>query len=69
MKQRADEKSVFGDVSESVDALQRAIVVVSAGLRCRWYGVVANQSKTETAMQRVRLPFSKHRDGGKRLTI
>ena len=30
VKQRADEKSVFGDVSESVDALQRAIVVVSA---------------------------------------
>ena len=45
VKQHTVEKSVFGvnllDVSESVDALQRAIVVVLCALRCKWYGFVA----------------------------
>ena len=71
MKQRADEKSVFSvnfqDVSESVDASQRATVVVSAHSDADGMALLQRVSKTETAMHRVRLPFSKN-IGGKRLT-
>ena len=71
MKQHAVEKSVFGinfqDVGESVDALQRAIVVVSARSDANGMALLQRQSKTETAMHRVRLPFSEIRDGGKML--
>ena len=67
VKQHAVEKSVFGvnflDVSESVDALQRAIVVVSARSDANGMALLQRQSKTETAMHRVRLPFSKNIGG------
>ena len=69
VKQRADEKYGFGvnfqDVSESVDALQRAIVVFSERSDADSMALLQRQSKTETAMHRVRLQFSKSRDGGK----
>ena len=69
VKQRADEVSVFGvnfqDVSESFDALQRAIVVVFARSVADDMALLQRQSKTETAMHRVKLLFSKSRDGGK----
>ena len=64
VKQHAVEKSVFGvnfqGVSESVDALQRAIVLVSARSDANGMALLQRQSKTETAMHRVRLPFSKN---------
>ena len=67
VKKHAVEKSVFGvnflDVSESVDALQRAIVVVSARSDANGMALLQRQSKTETAMHRVRLPFSKNIGG------
>ena len=63
VKQRADEKSVFGvksqDVSESVDALQRAIVVVSARSDAVGMALLKRQSKTGTAMHRVMVAFLK----------
>ena len=63
VKQRAAEKSVFGvkfqDVSESVDALQRAIVVVSARSDEVGMALLRRQSKTGTAMHRVMVVFLK----------
>jgi len=57
VKQRADEKSVFDvnfkDVSESVDALQRAIQVVSARSDADGMALLQRESKSETAMHRV----------------
>ena len=71
VKQHAVEKSVFGvnfhDLSEPVDALQKAIVVLSARSDANGMALLQRQSKTETTMHRVRLPFSKNRGGGKRL--
>ena len=61
MKQHAVEKSVFGvnfqDVSELVDALQRAIVVVYGALRCKLYGIVAEtvQNWNRHALREVAL--------------
>ena len=67
VKQRAHEKSVFGvnfhDLSGSVDALQRAIVVVSARSDADGMGVVANQSKTETAHAAREVAFLKEQKG------
>ena len=55
-KQRADKKSVF-DVNFqdvlSVDALQRAIGVVSARSDADGMALLQRKSKTETAMDRV----------------
>ena len=69
VKQHAVEKSVFRvnvqDVSKSVDAMQRAIVVVSARSDANGMALLQRQSKTETAMHRVRLPFSKNIGGKK----
>ena len=60
LKQHAVKKSVFvgnfQDVSEPVDALQRAIVVVSARSDANGMALLQRHSKTETAMHRVRLP-------------
>ena len=62
-KQRADEKSVFGvnfqDVCESVDALQRANVVVSARSDAVGMALLQRQSKTEAAMHRVMVTLLK----------
>ena len=63
VKQHADGKSVFGvnfqDVSESVDAMQRAIVVVSARSDANGMALLQRQSKTETAMHRVKVALPK----------
>ena len=62
-KQRADEKSVFGvnfqDVCESVEALQRAIVVVSARSDAVGMALLQRQSKIEAAMHRVMVALLK----------
>ena len=62
-KQRADEKSVFGvnfqNVCESVDALQRAIVVVSARSDAVGMALLQRQSKTEADMHRVMVALLK----------
>ena len=56
VKQRTDEKSVF-DVNfqdeKSVDALQRALEVVSARSDADGMALLQRKSKTETAMHRV----------------
>ena len=58
VKQHTDEKSGFGvnfqNVSQSVDASQRAIVVVSERSDADGMALLQRQSKTETAMQHVR---------------
>ena len=63
VKQRADEKSVFDvnfkDVSESVDALQRAIEVVSARSDAGGMALLQRESKSETAMHRVMVALLK----------
>ena len=70
MKQRVDERSVFGvnfhDVSESVDALQRALVVVSACSDADGMALLQRQSKTGTAMHRVMVALLKNREGGEK---
>ena len=63
VKQHSVEKSVFGvnllDVSESVDALQRAIVVVSARSDANGMALLQRESKTETGMHRVMVALLK----------
>ena len=57
----------FQDVSESVDALQRAIVVVSARSDAVGMALLHRQSKTGTVMHRVMVAFLKEQKWRKKV--